>query len=128
MQSALQPAPAAKPGETASDVKMPSMLKQDQPVQRRRRRAWTTTAPTSKGTYTGGARLWQGDTSIKGDSIAIDDKTGDLGAPAAWSRRRVLEQTDKDKKKERAPSIAHGRRTSSTTTRRGARPTPATRT
>ena len=76
------------------------MLKQDQPVIV----AGDTLdydGTSSKGTYTGSARLLQGETSIKGDSIVIDNKTGDLGAAGNVTTTTVLEQTDKDKKKER---------------------------
>ena len=76
MRSTLKPA-SAKPGEPANDVKMPAMLKQDQPVLVVGDDAWTTTAPVSKGTYTGSARLIQGETSVKGDSIVIDNKAGE---------------------------------------------------
>ena len=61
---------------------------------------------SSKGTYTGSARLIQGETSVKGDSIVIDNKAGNLGAAGNVVTTTVLEQTDKDKKKSRAPSIA----------------------
>ena len=85
-------------------TKMPSMLKQDQPVN------VTATSldydgTASKTTYTGAAQLWQGDTSIKGDAIAIDGKSGDLTASAVTSAT-MLEQTNKEKKKERVRSIA----------------------
>ncbi|MEW6321762.1 MAG: LptA/OstA family protein [Acidobacteriota bacterium] len=33
-----------------------------------------------RGVYRGNARLWQGDTSIKGDEITLDDRRGDLRA------------------------------------------------
>ena len=80
------------------------MLKQDQPVN------VTATAldydgSTAKTAYTGAAQLWQGDTSIKGESILIDSKTGDLTASAVTSAT-MLEQTDKANKKERVRSVA----------------------
>jgi lipopolysaccharide transport protein LptA len=85
-------------------TKMPSMLKQDQPV--------NVTASTldydgttSQTVYEGAAQLWQGDTSIKGDSIAIDGKSGDLAVTAVTSAT-MLEQTNKDNQKERLRSVA----------------------
>ena len=48
--------------------------------------------------YSGNARLWQGDTTIRGDAITVDDKTGNLEATGAvqtemtldrWTRRRA---------------------------------------
>ncbi len=93
---------APRAGENTA--KMPSMLKQDQPVN------VTATAldydgTTSKTAYTGAAQLWQGDTSIKGESILIDSKTGDLTASAVTSAT-MLEQTNKENKKERVRSVA----------------------
>jgi len=90
--------------KNAAATKLPSMLKQDQPVN-------VTAATldydgsTSKTTYTGAALLWQGDTSIKGESIVIDGKSGDLTATAVTSAT-MLEQTNKENKKERVRSMA----------------------
>jgi LPS export ABC transporter protein LptC/lipopolysaccharide transport protein LptA len=86
-------------------MKMPSMLKQDQPV--------NVTAvsldydgPASMTVYEGSAQLWQGDTSIKGATITIDGKAGDLGATAVTSLT-TLDQTNKEtNKKERVRSGA----------------------
>jgi LPS export ABC transporter protein LptC/lipopolysaccharide transport protein LptA len=94
-----------KPAKKGSDsnVKMPSMLKQDQPV--------TVLADNlvydgekSVGTYTGGAQLFQSDTTIKGDTIAVDEKLGDLTATGHAMTITTREQVDKDKKKTRAQS------------------------
>jgi LPS export ABC transporter protein LptC len=96
--------PPKKSGQNA-ETKLPSMLKQDQPVK-------VTSATlqydgaTSKATYEGAAQLWQGDTSIKGDSIGIDSKTGDLAATGSVVTTTLLEQTDQNKKKERARTMA----------------------
>jgi len=96
--------PPKKSGQSA-ETKLPSMLKQDQPVK-------VTAATlqydgaTSKATYEGAAQLWQSDTSIKGDSIGIDSKTGDLAATGSVVTTTLLEQTDQNKKKERARTMA----------------------
>jgi lipopolysaccharide transport protein LptA len=103
VKSVLQPAPKEAPAG-ATPVRMPSMLKQDQPVN-------VTAATmdydgsTSTTMYDGSAQLWQGDTSIKGESLVIDGKGGDLSATAVTSAT-LLEQTNKDKRKERVRSIA----------------------
>jgi lipopolysaccharide transport protein LptA len=102
VRSTLKPA-SAKPGEPANDVKMPAMLKQDQPVLVVGENMDYDGA-SSKGTYTGSARLIQGDTSVKGDSIVIDNKAGNLGAAGNVVTTTVLEP--KDQKKERAISTA----------------------
>ena len=81
VKSELQPAKKGgqKPGDHANDVKMPSMLKQDQPVFVVAD-ALDYDGARAKGVYTGSALLFQGDTSIKAATIVIDDKTGDLTA------------------------------------------------
>jgi lipopolysaccharide export system protein LptA len=101
VQSEMQPS-AAKAQKDAT--KLPSMLKQDQAV--------NVTAdsldydgPASKAVYTGSAQLWQGDTSVKGASIVIDDSTGDLTASGPATTTTVLERLDKDKKTERVRSV-----------------------
>jgi len=103
VKSVLQPAPKGGPAGSSS-VKIPSMLKQDQPV--------NVTGTTldydgtiSRAAYEGNALLWQGDTSIKGETLVIDGKAGDLSATAATSTT-LLEQTGTDQKKERVRSIA----------------------
>ena len=81
------------------------MLKQDQPV--------NVTAVTmdydgvtSKTRYDGSAQLWQGDTSIKGETLVIDGKAGDLSATGVASAT-TLEQTGKEgRKRERIRSTA----------------------
>ena len=106
VRSELKPASSGgKPGESANDVKMPSMLKQDQPVIVVGS-ALDYDGVSSKGTYTGNARLFQGETSIKGESIVIDNKAGNLSAAGGVTTTTVLEQMGKDKKKERVHSIA----------------------
>jgi LPS export ABC transporter protein LptC/lipopolysaccharide transport protein LptA len=111
VRSELKPPPKPKPGE-ASDVKMPSMLKQDQPVNVLGEKL-DYDGTTSKSTYTGAARLFQGDTSIKGDTIVIDNKGGNLTASGGITTTTVLETNStkdtkgtKDTKRDRRPSIA----------------------
>ncbi len=64
---------------------------------------------TAKGTYTGSARLFQTDTTIKGDIIVVDNKAGNLGATGNVTSTTVLESTDKDKKTERQRSTAQAK-------------------
>jgi lipopolysaccharide export system protein LptA len=92
VKSVIQP---AKKG-TGSETKMPSLLKQDQPVN-------VTSAnlaydgELSKATYTGGAQLWQADTAISGETIVIDDKTGDLTASGKVATAVTLDEARRDK-------------------------------
>jgi lipopolysaccharide export system protein LptA len=107
VRSTLKPA-ANKANEPASDVKMPAMLKQDVPV-------IIVAADmdydgaTAKGTYAGGAQLVQGQTSIKGESIVIDNKAGNLAAAGGVVTTTILDPTGKEKSvdpKNRVPSNA----------------------
>jgi LPS export ABC transporter protein LptC len=106
VKSEVKPASAAaRPGEPANDVKMPSMLKQDQTVLVVGD-SLDYDGKTAKGTYTGKARLVQGETAIKGETIVIDNKAGNLAASGGVTTTTMLEQTGKDQKKERVHSIA----------------------
>ena len=104
VRSTLKPA-SKKPGDLANDVKMPAMLKQDQPVLVIGE-SMDYDGASSKGTYAGRARLIQGETSVKGDTIVIDNKAGNLGAAGNVVTMTVLESSGKDKKKDRAASMA----------------------
>ncbi len=102
VKSVLQPPKKKSATDTA---RLPSMLKQDQAV--------TVTSDTlkfdggaNKAVYDGHAVLWQMDTSIKAHSIAIDSTSGDLSASGEVLTTTMLDQTDKDKKKERVRSTA----------------------
>jgi lipopolysaccharide export system protein LptA len=111
VRSTLKPPPKPKPGEAAADSKMPSMLKQDQDVLVLGEKM-DYDGTTSKATYTGAARLFQGDTSIKGDTLVLDNKAGNLTASGSVTSTTVLEKNAKDTKggsrntKDTKPSIA----------------------
>ena len=91
----------------AQDRTVPGMLKDDQPV-------YVTGATLdydgkrSFATYTGGSRLWQGtDTVIQGETIVLDEHSGDLKASGSVRSTFVLEQTDqKTQQPTKVPSIA----------------------
>jgi lipopolysaccharide export system protein LptA len=106
VRSTLKPA-SSKPGDPPNDVKMPAMLKQDQPVIVVAA-ALDYDGEISKGTYSGGAQLVQTQTSVKGESIVIDNKAGNLSASGSVVTTTVLEKTGPDnvKKKDPAPSNA----------------------
>jgi lipopolysaccharide export system protein LptA len=65
------------PDPTAA--KMPSLLKGDQPVSATAAKL-VYDGSASHAVYSGGARLWQGNTTIKGEEIVLDDQKGDLSA------------------------------------------------
>ena len=68
----------SKPGAKADGaVRMPSMLKQEQPVNVKSNRLDYDGA-NSVAIYDGNARLWQDDTTIRADRITLEDKTGNL--------------------------------------------------
>jgi len=90
VRSTLQPPAPPAPGEAASEVKMPAMLKQDQPVQVLAA-ALDYDGGTALAVYRGAARLFQGDTSIKGDTITIDNKAGNMTASGGVTTTTVLE-------------------------------------
>ena len=98
--------PAKK--EAGAEVVMPSMLDGDQPVSASAERL-VYDGVAGRATYTGNALLWQGDTSIKGASLRLDEKTGDLagtsvdGSPVVTTS--AFDQKEKDGKVTRARSI-----------------------
>lgn len=104
VKSVLQ---AKKPNARSSehDLKLPSMLKSDQPV--------NVTADSldyrgadAAAVYTGNALLWQGETQIKAPSISIDSRKGDLVATGPVATVAMLTQAGEDGNKERARSVA----------------------
>jgi lipopolysaccharide transport protein LptA len=112
VKSILQPpkadaggrSPGAGGAPPSDKTRLPSMLKQDQPVNVTAANLdYDGTTSTTK--YDGAAQLWQGDTSMKGESITIDGQSGDLMVSAVTSAT-VLEQTGKDNTKERVRSVA----------------------
>lgn len=70
-----------KPGSRSKDRKGPktSILEDDQPVNITAA-ALDYDGVTDRAVYTGDARLWQGETVIQGETIVLDDKTGNLEA------------------------------------------------
>jgi len=81
-----------KPGETA--VKMPSMLKQDQPVNVKSNRLDYDSANGSA-VYEGAARLWQDpDTEIRADKLVLEDKTGNLHATTKVVTTMIITEGD----------------------------------
>lgn len=93
--------PDTRPSDASQ--KVPSMLKRDEIV--------NVTAgelryagKASTATYSGKALLWQGDTSVKADTIALDNTKGDMTGTGAVATSVMLEQTGDRGKKERTRS------------------------
>lgn len=86
------------------DTHLPSMFKQDKPVNVTAD-ALDYRGSANKATYTGNAQLWQEETSLKGPSIILDDKTGDLAASGNVTTVTVRNAVNKAKKTERVRSI-----------------------
>jgi lipopolysaccharide export system protein LptA len=92
VKSVLQPPKKGDP----SGTRLPSLLKQDQPVNVTSA-ALEYDGAISKATYTGTAQLWQADTAIRGDTIVIDNKSGDLAATGSVATTVVLDEVKRDK-------------------------------
>ncbi|RPJ63381.1 MAG: LPS export ABC transporter periplasmic protein LptC [Acidobacteria bacterium] len=104
-KGAATPARAPKADE-AGEKRLPSLLKKDQPVSATAD-ALAYDGADSRLVYTGRAQLWQGDTSVKGDEVTLDDRKGDLTATGQVVTRMLLEQVnDKTKAREKVSSLA----------------------
>lgn len=90
--AASQPTAKADSSEAAG-VKVPSLLKQNEPVNVRSNRL-DYDGVSSLATYEGNSTLWQDDTTIKADKIVIEDKTGNLRATTNVVSRMFLTEPD----------------------------------
>ena len=80
-------------GQSNPDAKVPSLLKNDQPVTVTSNRLEYDGA-AQHAVYSGNARLWQGETKINGDTIVVDDKTGNLEARSNVHTDMILDDVD----------------------------------
>jgi lipopolysaccharide export system protein LptA len=79
VRTVMAPASAAKAAKPGEAIRRAGLLKQDQPVYAAAAElSYDGTARSA--IYSGQARLWQGDTTIQGGRVAVDDATGDLSA------------------------------------------------
>jgi LPS export ABC transporter protein LptC len=83
-------------GAAKSAARLPSMFNQNKPVNVTAD-ALHYSGTTSRAAYTGNAQLWQDETSLKGPSIFLDDKTGDLTASGNVTTVTVRNSVNKDK-------------------------------
>jgi LPS export ABC transporter protein LptC/lipopolysaccharide transport protein LptA len=106
VKSELRPDQKDRNGE---NVRRPSMLKADQPVLVVSDRLVYAGAD-GKATYTGNARLNQGETAIRADALDIDERTGNLAAKGSPKSlvvtQSMLEQVTRDQERRRVSSVA----------------------
>jgi LPS export ABC transporter protein LptC len=76
---------------TSKDRRMPAMLERDKPVNVTSN-ALAYDGDAGQATYTGKARLWQGDTSVQGEVLVLDDKQGHLNGKGGVVSRLMLEE------------------------------------
>jgi LPS export ABC transporter protein LptC len=109
VQSEVHPRDKAGKGKdqrpSSSGTKLPSMLKSDQSTLLVGDE-FTYDGAKSMATYSGGARLLQGDTSIEAKQLVLDEAAGDLTATGSVVSTTMLQQTGEDGKKTRVRSIA----------------------
>ena len=115
----------AEPAREPDDDEVPSMLKQDQPVNVIAD-ALDYDGDSSRRTYTGARALLQGDTTIKGDAITIDRQDRRPRRRGPVMTTTVLDADRQGQEEGARPRRSAPRRTSNTTKRRAARPTRAT--
>ncbi len=93
------PRPAARgaapaPAPEADAAHLPGILKGDQPVTvTSNRLAYDGAA--GHAVYSGSARLWQGDTSVRGDTIIVDDSSGNIEAHTNTHTEMMMDEVDK---------------------------------
>ena len=91
-----KPAPAPPAGRGSGSARgqtrMPAMLKQDQQVNVTSNRL--DYDGVAEATYSGNALLWQGKSRISGDTIVMDDRTGNLTARGKVDTTMMLEDED----------------------------------
>jgi lipopolysaccharide export system protein LptA len=100
---------AAAPGRgngTGEGSRTPSIMKQDQPVNVTSKQLDYDGA-AGVATYTGAARLWQDQTQIQGDTIVVDDRSGNLTARGHVSSVMFFDEVDsKTQKKQSVQTTA----------------------
>jgi lipopolysaccharide transport protein LptA len=89
VQTTITPSKGAK-----AQGKTPSLMQQDEAINARSNRL-TYNGSTSQAVYSGAVTLWQEpDTTIRADTINVDDKSGDLTATGKAVTTFIVEETD----------------------------------
>ncbi len=84
----------AKPRAGGDAARMPGLMRQDQAVSGSSDRLVYDGASGSRADFAGAARLFQGDTLVQADSIAVDGKTGNLTADGHLVSRIIVNDAD----------------------------------
>jgi lipopolysaccharide export system protein LptA len=92
------PVPPLPASQSSAPVHMPAILKQNEPVNVTSNRL-DYDGTNSRATYSGNARLWQTETVVQGDTIMLDDKTGNLHATTSVRTVMTLKQAEVEGKK-----------------------------
>jgi lipopolysaccharide transport protein LptA len=108
VKSVLSAPPKQESADRKTDPKVPSMLKEDQPVNINSR-SLSYDGTASRAVFDGEVFLFQKETSIRAANITIDDRTGDLTAIGGVTTNVVFVREDKDKKKTREKSAGAAR-------------------
>jgi lipopolysaccharide export system protein LptA len=83
--------------KSGNQVKMPSMLKPDKPVNVTSNKL-DYDGDKSVAVYSGNARLWQEDTDVRADTIVLEDKTGNMHATTNVTTVMTLEEATENAK------------------------------
>lgn len=108
MQPERKPGPAAATpaAGAAQEGHIPSLLRQDEAVTVTSNRL-EYDGLAGHAIYSGNARLWQKETSIRGDTIIVDDNTGNLEARVNVKTEMILDDVD-TKTQTRKPTRTNG--------------------
>lgn len=94
-------------GKGAEGVKRPSMLAGDQPVNVTAQHL-VYNQQSGRAEYTGESQLWQGQTSIKAESITLDESTGNLTASGNVRSVMRIESTEPSATTKRGAPATNG--------------------
>lgn len=83
----------SKAAEANTQTRVPSLLQQDQPVTVTSNRL-EYDGLAGHAVYTGNSRLWQASTKVNGDTLVVDDKTGNLEARTKVHTEMIMDDVD----------------------------------
>ena len=95
----LQPAKPAAAGAPAS--RMPGLMQQDRPANASSKALVYTGGDAAKAEFAGNAQLWQTDTRIQGETIAVESDTGNLAAKGKIRAKFPVDTIDAATKEKR---------------------------